>query len=57
MQHVFDNPIGRGVSRSSGEPIVFGFTQDGRYIACVYEDLGDGSAYPITAYEVQGPQR
>ncbi len=44
------------ISRSSGRPIVFGWTPTGRFIAVVYEWVGPGppQIYPITAYEV-GP--
>jgi hypothetical protein len=55
VQHVFDFPSGYGVSESSGEPIVFGYTPDGRYIACVYDAIDDSTAYPITAFEVPEP--
>jgi uncharacterized DUF497 family protein len=57
VQYVFDNPIGYGVSRSSGEPAVFGYTPDGRYIIVVYCELDEFSAYPVTAYEVPESNR
>ena len=57
VQHVFDNPTGYGVSRSSGEPAVFGYTPDGRYIIVVYCEIDDFSVYPVTAFDVQEPQR
>lgn len=57
VQHVFDNPTGYGVSRSSGEPAVFGYTPDGRYIIVVYGEIDEFSAYPVTAIEVPEPQR
>ncbi len=41
VQHVFDNPTGYGVSRSSGEPAVFGYTPDGRYIIVVYCEIDE----------------
>jgi hypothetical protein len=37
VEEVILNPVDRDVSRSSGLPIVFGFTPDGRYILVVYE--------------------
>ncbi len=52
VQAVFDNPTGHGVSRTSGEPAVFGYTPDGRYIIVVYTDIDQFCAYPVTAYEV-----
>ena len=57
VQHVFDNPTGYGVSRSSGEPAVFGYTPDGRYIIVVYCEIDDFSVSPATAFDVQEPQR
>jgi hypothetical protein len=33
------NPIARDISRSSGRPMVYGFTPDGRYIVMVYEEM------------------
>ena len=46
-----------GVSRSSSEPALFGYTPDGRYIIVVYCEIDEFSAFPVTAFEVQGPQR
>jgi uncharacterized DUF497 family protein len=44
-------------SRSSGRPVTFGFTSDGRYIAVVWELIGKipYTVRPITAYEVPEP--
>lgn len=47
------NPVADAVSRSSGRPIAFGFTSDGRYIAVVYEEIDDCTLYPVTAYEME----
>ena len=41
------------LSRSSGLPIVFGFTPDGRYIMVVYEQIDDVTIYPVTAYDLE----
>jgi hypothetical protein len=48
-----ENP--EGTSRSSGRPIVFGWTLTGRFIAVIYEWSSDDPPvlYPITAYEVE----
>ena len=46
------NPDHLSVSHSSGRPIAFGFTDDGREIAVVYEQIDDFTVYPITAFEV-----
>lgn len=53
VEEVLFNPVDRDVSRSSGLPIVFGFTTDGRYIMVVYEQIDDVTIYPVTAYEVE----
>ena len=44
-------------SRSSGEPIVFGYTTAGRYIAVVFEHVDDDplTLYPVTAYDAPEP--
>ena len=53
VEEVFFNPVDRDVSRSSGLPIVFGFTLNGRYIMVVYEQIDDLTVYPVTAYDVE----
>lgn len=53
VEEVLFNPVDRDVSRSSGLPIVFGFTPDGRYILVVYEQIDDVTVYPVTAYVVE----
>lgn len=58
FEAVVSDPDETGVSRSSGRPISFGYTADGRYIACVYELEEDGvSITPITAYPVPEARR
>lgn len=47
-------PDETGVSRSSGRPIAFGYTPDGRYICVVYEEIDDSILYPVTAFEIEG---
>lgn len=39
------------ISRSTGRPIAFGETVDGKYLACVYELLDETTVLPVTAYE------
>jgi len=53
IEEVLFHPVDRDVSRSSGLPIVFGFTPDGRYILVVYEQTDERTIYPVTAYEVE----
>lgn len=46
------NPHRLVVSRTTGRPIAFGFTGDGREVAVVYEQVDESTVYPITAFEV-----
>ncbi len=39
-------------SRSTGQPMLFGYSPDGRYIAVVYAEVDEDTIYPITAYGV-----
>jgi hypothetical protein len=55
FEHVVQNPLRRDVSRSSGLPLVKGYTADGRYIVAVYEELDEMTVLPVTAYEVSEP--
>jgi hypothetical protein len=58
VEDVVRNPDNEtDVSHSSGNPITFGWTQTGRHIAVVWEEVDDDprTIYPITAYEV--PER
>ena len=56
FEYVFSNPTSKGYSRSSGLPAVWGYTEDGRYILAVFEELDDVTILPVTAYEVPEPQ-
>ena len=53
VEFVVARPDRFDVSRSSGNPMVFGYTDDGRYIAVVYLDIDESMIYPVTAYEVE----
>ncbi len=39
VEAVLWHPIAHDISRSSGRPMVYGFTPDGRYIVVVYEAI------------------
>lgn len=54
FEFVLEHPTSKTVlSDSSGRPLVFGFTTDGRYVAAVFELLPDGiTVIPVTSYEV-----
>jgi hypothetical protein len=44
------------ISRTSGNPIAFGWTSTGKYILVVFEEIDDApTVYPVTAYEVNPP--
>jgi hypothetical protein len=46
------DPSDKTISRTSGRPVVTGYTPDGRIILVVYEQLDDVTVYPVTAYEL-----
>ncbi len=50
---VLMDPDETGVSRSSGRPIAFGYTPDGRYICVVYEAIDPSTLYPVTAFVIE----
>lgn len=52
-ERVIRNPVGGGVSRSSGRPFVVGYTSNERKIIVVYEEIDAITVYPITAYELR----
>lgn len=56
FEHVLENPTDEGYSRSSGLPVVWGYTSDGRYIMSVYRELDEMTILPVTAYEVPEPR-
>lgn len=55
VEDAFQNPTGTGISRSSGRPVVFGYTRGGRHIMVVYRVIDASTARPNTAYDV--PER
>ena len=54
-EHVLANPTSEGISKSTGLPVVWGYTADGIYIIVVYEQVDEGTLRVITAYEVSEP--
>lgn len=50
---MIENYVEEDTSRSSGRPMRFGYTQDGRYIVVAFEWIDDVTIYPVTAYEVE----
>ncbi|MGA2031725.1 MAG: hypothetical protein ABSG68_05675 [Thermoguttaceae bacterium] len=53
VEHVLRNPAEYNMSRSTGRPMVFGFTPSGEYIAVVYEELDEDTVYPLTAFPIE----
>ncbi len=56
FENIVCNPDSKGLSRSSGLPVAWGYAADGRYIMAVYEELDEVSILPVTAYEVSEPR-
>jgi uncharacterized DUF497 family protein len=54
VEAVIYDPLETTISRSSGRPVVTGYTPDGRLIFVVYEEIDETTVYPVTAYEVDG---
>jgi hypothetical protein len=52
VEAVLLHPVAHDISWSSGRPMVYGFTPNGRYIVVVYEEINHDTLYPVTAYEV-----
>ena len=53
VEEVLREPSSEGVSRTSGMPVVFGYTKGGRWLCVVYARIDEITVYPITAYEVE----
>jgi uncharacterized DUF497 family protein len=52
VEGVICDPLDQTTSRSTGRPVVTGYTEDGRLILVVYEEIDDVTVYPVTAYEI-----
>jgi hypothetical protein len=52
FEEIVGNPIQLDVSRSTGNPLAFGFTSEGRYLCCVYKRIDLDTIELVTAYEV-----
>ena len=53
FEQVVCDPVRVESSRSTGRPIAFGYTDEGRFLACVFDPMDETTVYPITAYEVE----
>jgi uncharacterized DUF497 family protein len=52
FEAVVQKPLRTVRSRTTGRPIAIGIGDDGRLLACVYEQLDQWDVLPVTAYEV-----
>jgi hypothetical protein len=52
FEEIVSDPDHEDVSRSTGNPIAFGTTSEGRSLACVFKRLGDDLIEPVTAYDL-----
>ena len=52
VEEVLESATDFDVSRSSGRPVVFGDTNEGRHLMVVYDEIDARTVYPVTAYEV-----
>ena len=56
VEHVLTHPTREGASRSTGLPVVWGYTPDDRYVIVVYEAIDKDTIRVITANEVPEPK-
>lgn len=53
VEAVICQPLEQMISKSSGRPVVTGYTSTGRLIFVEYEQVDECTIYPVTAYEVE----
>ena len=56
VEHILSAPLSERHSHSSGLPVVWGYTPDGRYTIVVYEQIDAHMIRVVTAYEVSEPR-
>lgn len=56
VEDVLESPSSQGVSKSTGRPVAWGYTQEGAYIMVVYEQIDEDTIRVVTAYEVPEPR-
>ena len=56
VEEVLANPASEGLSKSTGRPVAWGYTQEGLYLIVVYEQVDEESIRVVTAYEVDEPR-
>lgn len=55
VETVLAEPSSAGTSRSTGGPVAWGYTPDGKYIIVAYQRIDEDTIRVITAYEVPEP--
>jgi uncharacterized DUF497 family protein len=55
VEAVLAEPDSEGTSRSSGAPVVWGYTPDEKYTIVVYQQIDEDTIRVTTAYEVPEP--
>ena len=53
FEAVVSSPLRTKKSRSSDRLIAFGYTSDGREVACIDEKVDELTVIPVTAYELE----
>ena len=53
VEAVICDPLEKTTSRTSGRPVVTGYSPDGRLILVVYKEIDDVTVYPVTACDVE----
>jgi hypothetical protein len=48
VEYALHHPTRRGKSRSSKRPMIFGNTPSGEQIVVVYDEIDEGTIYPVT---------
>ena len=52
FEEVVSSPEEEDVSQSTGNPLVFGSTSEGRFLCCIYRRIDGDTIEPVTAYDV-----
>ena len=53
VRWVLEHPLEHDISRSSGLPLVKGYTPADVYVVVVFEQVDEQTVYPVTAYEIE----
>jgi hypothetical protein len=53
FEEVVSDPDYEDLSRSTGNPVAFGWTSTGRQLCCVFKRIDADTIEPVTAYELE----